>query len=59
MKIAIIGAGPAGCHLAHLLADTEHEILLFDHRLRPDERRIRPHAADREILPGALGLRAP
>ena len=35
MKIAIIGAGPAGCHLAHLLADTEHEILLFDHRVRP------------------------
>lgn len=35
MKIAILGAGPAGCHLAHLLADTEHEILLFDHRVRP------------------------
>jgi flavin-dependent dehydrogenase len=35
MKIAIVGAGPAGCHLAHLLADTEHEILLFDHRVRP------------------------
>ena len=33
MKIAIVGAGPAGCHLAHLLADTEHEILLFDHRV--------------------------
>ena len=32
MKIAIVGAGPAGCHLAHLLADTEHEIILFDHR---------------------------
>jgi len=32
MKIAIVGAGPAGCHLAHLLASTEHEILLFDHR---------------------------
>jgi flavin-dependent dehydrogenase len=32
VKIAIVGAGPAGCHLAHLLADTEHEILLFDHR---------------------------
>ena len=35
MKIAIVGAGPAGCHLAHLLADSEHEILLFDHRVRP------------------------
>lgn len=35
MKIAIAGAGPAGCRLAHLLADTEHEILLFDHRVRP------------------------
>ena len=33
MKIAIVGAGPAGCHLAHLLADSEHEILLFDHRV--------------------------
>jgi 2-polyprenyl-6-methoxyphenol hydroxylase-like FAD-dependent oxidoreductase len=33
MKIAIIGAGPAGCHLAYLLGDTEHEVLLFDHRL--------------------------
>ena len=33
MRIAIVGAGPAGCHLAHLLADTEHEVLLFDHRV--------------------------
>jgi glycine/D-amino acid oxidase-like deaminating enzyme len=33
VKIAIVGAGPAGCHLAHLLADTGHEILLFDHRV--------------------------
>ncbi len=33
MKIAIVGAGPAGCHLAHLLEDTEHELLLFDHRV--------------------------
>jgi len=32
VKIVIVGAGPAGCHLAHLLANTEHEILLFDHR---------------------------
>ena len=35
MKIAVVGAGPAGCHLDHLLADTGHEILLFDHRVRP------------------------
>ncbi len=42
MKIAIVGAGPAGCHLAHLLADSEHEILLFDHRVRP------PHEAGYE-----------
>jgi flavin-dependent dehydrogenase len=35
MRIAIVGAGPAGCHLAHLRADTEHEILLFDNRVRP------------------------
>jgi hypothetical protein len=27
-----IGAGPEGCLLAHCLADTEHEIPLFDHR---------------------------
>jgi flavin-dependent dehydrogenase len=33
VKITIVGAGPAGCHLAHLLGDTEHEILLFDHRV--------------------------
>ena len=31
-RIAIVGAGPAGCHLAYCLADTEHEILLFDPR---------------------------
>ncbi|HSQ08906.1 MAG TPA: NAD(P)-binding protein, partial [Chromatiaceae bacterium] len=37
MKIAIIGAGPAGCHLAYLLGDTEHELLLFDHRARPPQ----------------------
>jgi flavin-dependent dehydrogenase len=35
VKIAIVGAGPAGCHLAHLLGDAEHEVLLFDHRVRP------------------------
>jgi flavin-dependent dehydrogenase len=33
MKIAIIRAGPAGCHPAYLLGDTEHELLLFDHRV--------------------------
>jgi len=32
VKIAIVGAGPAGCHLAHLLAESEHDILLFDDR---------------------------
>ncbi len=32
MKVAIVGAGPAGCHLARLLASSEHGILLFDHR---------------------------
>jgi flavin-dependent dehydrogenase len=32
MRIAIVGAGPAGCHLAHRLAATDHEILLFDLR---------------------------
>ena len=42
MRIAIVGAGPAGCHLAHRLANTEHEILLFDHRARP------PHEAGYE-----------
>lgn len=33
MRIAIVGAGPAGCHLAHRLDSTEHEILLFDPRV--------------------------
>lgn len=33
MRIAIVGAGPAGCHLAHRLGGTEHEILLFDPRV--------------------------
>ena len=32
MRIAIVGAGPAGCHLAHRLADQDHQILLFDPR---------------------------
>jgi flavin-dependent dehydrogenase len=32
VRIAIVGAGPAGCHLAHRLAATDHEILLFDPR---------------------------
>jgi flavin-dependent dehydrogenase len=32
MRIAIVGAGPAGCHLAHRLAAMDHEILLFDPR---------------------------
>ncbi|MFC2023794.1 NAD(P)/FAD-dependent oxidoreductase [Chloroflexota bacterium] len=39
MRIAIVGAGPAGCHLAHRLGagdggtgDADHEILLFDPR---------------------------
>ena len=30
MRIAIVGAGPAGCHLAHCLGDSDHDILLFD-----------------------------
>ena len=52
VKIAIVGAGPAGCHLAHLLADTEHEILLFDHRvtLREAVRRW-PEPARRPAIP--------
>jgi flavin-dependent dehydrogenase len=33
VKIAIVGAGPAGCHLAHRLHDTGHEVLLFDPRV--------------------------
>jgi geranylgeranyl reductase family protein len=32
MRIAIVGAGPAGCQLAHRLGGTEHEILLSDPR---------------------------
>jgi flavin-dependent dehydrogenase len=34
MRIAIVGAGPAGCHLAHRLVGPEHNVLLFDHRAR-------------------------
>lgn len=30
--VAIGGARPAGCHLAHRLGGTEHEVLLFDPR---------------------------
>ena len=30
MRIAVVGAGPAGSYLASRLADTPHEILLFD-----------------------------
>jgi flavin-dependent dehydrogenase len=30
LRIAIVGAGPAGCHLAHRLGGTDHDILLFD-----------------------------
>jgi flavin-dependent dehydrogenase len=40
MRIAIVGAGPAGCHLAYRLGacssgtgGTEHKIVLFDHRV--------------------------
>jgi flavin-dependent dehydrogenase len=32
VRIAIVGAGPAGCYLAHRLVATDHEILLFDPR---------------------------
>lgn len=32
MRIGIIGAGPAGCHLAHRLGGLDHQILLFDPR---------------------------
>jgi len=32
MKIAIVGAGPAGCYLSLLLTESEHDVLLFDHR---------------------------
>jgi len=32
MRIGIVGAGPAGCHLAHRLANQDHQILLFDPR---------------------------
>ena len=32
MRIAIVGAGPAGSHLAYRLGRTEHEVLLFDPR---------------------------
>jgi flavin-dependent dehydrogenase len=49
MKIAIVGAGPAGCHLAHCLTDTDHKILLFDHRVRP------PHEVEAPRVEAHLG----
>lgn len=45
MHIAIVGAGPAGCHLTHCLADTDHEILLFDHRMHPSHE-VEPHQVE-------------
>jgi geranylgeranyl reductase family protein len=38
MKIAIVGAGPAGAHLAYLLSQTGCDVLLFDARERPWEK---------------------
>lgn len=32
MQVAIVGAGPAGAHLAHLLATNGHDVKLFDAR---------------------------
>jgi len=32
MRVAIVGAGPAGAHLAYLLSQSECEVLLFDAR---------------------------
>ena len=60
MRITIVGAGPAGCHLAHLLADTEHEILLFDHRVpyeKPCGGGLSPLVARR--LPDVMNLPFP
>ncbi len=38
MKIAIVGAGPAGAHLASLLSQNGCEVLLFDAREQPWEK---------------------
>jgi geranylgeranyl reductase family protein len=38
MKIAIVGAGPAGAHLAYLLGKSGCDVLLFDARERPWEK---------------------
>lgn len=38
MKIAIVGAGPAGAHLATLLSQNGCEVLLFDAREKPWEK---------------------
>jgi geranylgeranyl reductase family protein len=38
MKIAIVGAGPAGAHLAYLLGKNGCDVLLFDARERPWEK---------------------
>jgi geranylgeranyl reductase family protein len=38
MKIAIVGAGPAGAHLAYLLSQSGCDVLLFDAREQPWEK---------------------
>lgn len=38
MKVAIVGAGPAGAHLAALLSQNGCEVLLFDAREKPWEK---------------------
>ena len=38
MKVAIVGAGPAGAHLATLLSQNGCEVLLFDARAKPWEK---------------------
>lgn len=38
MKVAIVGAGPAGAHLAYLLSKNGCEVLLFDAREKPWEK---------------------
>lgn len=59
MKIAIVGAGPAGCRAAALLAAQGHEIMLFDSN-GPWEKPCGGGLTSRALeLDGAIGAQLP
>jgi geranylgeranyl reductase family protein len=59
MKIAIVGAGPAGCRAAALLAEEGHEVRLFDSN-GPWEKPCGGGLTSRALdLEGAIGAQVP